>query len=1160
VIRCLGGLDYWRYGVERCAEAARAHGVVLAVLPGDDRPDPRLTPFSTDPALAEELDGYFRAGGPDNLRQMLRRMARRIGRDLVVEPPKPLPRGFAWCPGCGVLPSDTALASAESAIPFTGPGATLLLVYRSAVLGGDTAPFVALIAALRERGIGVLAMAVSSLKEPDAAAAVAGAVRTRRPDLVIAATAFSAREDGTDFVLDGADCPVLQAFTVGSARAAWEASARGLGAADLAMQVALPEFDGRLSGFPISFKEEAPEVAGFAERWAMPYVPGITALAERAAGWLRLAARPPAERRVAVVLSDYPARGGRAGFAVGLDTPASVRALAADLADAGYAVGKIPDGAPLMESLTAGPATFTVPLDAYAAWLGVLPDATRTALLEAWGAPEADPACVGGAFRFRMVAGTDAGWGSAQPSMTQFQPPPSDGIGCLDRPRALLHPEKLAASHIEFGPAASGSDAGPLSRAGEGQGEGSGLSGRGALLKHVDGVPNPEPSHPSPQPSPAREREHVAFPHRRRSPPERCEDRGRAEGGGRSAETSPSRRGSLAVFLQPDRGRDPDRKAGYHDPERLPTHAYLAFHLGLRQHFDVLVQLGTHGTTEWLPGKAVALSPECLPALCVGGLPVVYPFIVDDPGEAAPLKRRLGGVALGHLTPQTAGHTLSPEAVRLRELVEEYSAASVLDPRRAELIARAILEEAEAAGLLGVAGIAADTPMDEALTRLDAHLCDLGETTFRDGLHVFGRAPDDAPAPVAASAARERVGLLAALDGRFVPPGPSGSPSRGRADVLPTGRNLTTLDPRAIPSRAAALLGARAADAVVTRYLQDEGAYPARIVMDLWASPTLRTGGEDVAHALALMGVRPVWDHASTRVTGFEILPLAMLDRPRIDVTVRISGAFRDTFPDTLALIDRAARAVAERDEADDENPLAAARRRGEAVARVFGAAPGRYGAGVAAAALDRAWHGRADLGRAYLAASTHAYGDREAPDVDFAARVAAADAYLHAFDVAERDLFDGDAAVDAMGGFAAAAAEAGGKPALYSLDVSVPERPKARTAREDAARLIGGRLADRCWIAAQLRHGQRGAQELAQGLDAVFVLAATSDAVTDAGFDRLYGAWIADAEVFERLRAANPAATRAILERFDEARDRGLWHSRRNALPADALMPEAAA
>lgn len=1079
VIRCLGGLDYWRYGVERCAEAARAHGVALAVLPGDDRPDPRLATFSTDPALAADLDGYFRAGGPENLRRMLRRLAAHLGEGGPVEPAQPLPRGFAWCPGCGPVALDLALAAGQTGLSpsprlpgerdATPPPLALLIVYRSAILGGDTAPFEAVAQTLRDRGFATLTLAVSSLKEPQAAQVLEAAVAARRPDVVIAATAFSARDD-EGFVLDRAGCPVLQAFTVGSPRDAWSASARGLSASDLAMQVALPEFDGRLSGFPIAFKEEAPEVAGFAERRLVPYAPGIAALAERAVGWLRLAALPPERRRVAVVMSDYPARGGRAGFAVGLDTPESARAVFADLADAGYPAGTLPDD--VMTALTEGEASFAVPLADYGAWLATLPEEVRSALTEAWGAPESDPTFRDGAFRFRRVGGEAV----ARPASL---PPP--------------HPEV----HASAGLGTRGVN-------------GTGLS-------------------PSPPRVPSR---------------------------GSAGEPHTT---SCALFLQPDRGRDADRKAGYHDPDRVPTHAYLAFHLGLRRDFDVLVQLGTHGTTEWLPGKAVALSPTCWPALCVGGLPVVYPFIVDDPGEAAPLKRRLGGVALGHLTPTVARAGLSPEMARLRELVEEYSAATILDPRRAKLLATAILEEAEGHGLLAGAGIPADTPMDEALTALDAHLCDLGETAFRDGLHVFGRAPDDAPPSVQASARGERAGLLAALGGRFVPPGPAGSPSRGRLDVMPTGRNLTTLDPRAIPSRAATLLGEKAAAAVVTRYLQDEGTYPARVVMDLWASPTLRTGGEDVAHALALMGVRPVWDHASTRVTGFEVQPLATLGRPRVDVTVRVSGAFRDTFPDTLALLDRAVRAVAARDEDEEDNPLAAATRHGEAAVRVYGAAPGRYGAGAASLALDGEWEGRDDLGRAYLAASGYAYGDREGPDAGFGRLVAGADAYAHAFDVAERDLFDGDAAVDAMGGFAAAATLAGSKPALYSLDVSEPERPKARTAREDAARLIRGRLADPRWIEGQLRHGYRGAQELAQGLDAVFVLAAGSDAVTDAGFETLYSAWIADPDVFERLRGANPAATRAILERFDEARDRGLWTSRRNALPADALLAEPA-
>ncbi|WP_336486283.1 cobaltochelatase subunit CobN [Methylobacterium nigriterrae] len=1076
VIRCLGGLDYWRYGIERAHAVSRRNGVALVVLPGDDRPDPRLAAFSTQPALASEIDAYFRAGGPDNLRRMLGRLAAEIGCPAAVEPPVPLPRAFPWCPGCGPAALETALAAAGDA----GAPLALLLVYRSAVLAGDGGPVAALAEALRARGLGPLILAVSSLKDPEALAVLREALDRRRPDVIVAATAFSAREDA-GFVLDRADCPVIQAFTVGGPRAAWEASARGLNAADLAMQVALPEFDGRLSGFPIAFKEEAPEVEGFAERRAVPDPAGIAALAERAAAWVRLARAPRAGRRLAIVLSDYPARGGRAGFAVGLDTPESARAIVADLAAAGYAAGEAPAGEALMRALTGGEAGFAVPLAAYRAWLGTLPEALREALDARWGAPEDDPACRDGAFRFPMV---EAG-------------PPSPLHGLILRRR------EAASKEISSGRSAIWNPPSRLPLAAAPQDEVAGGSG-----------------------------EPVGFP---------------------AAQP-------LALFLQPDRGRGADRKAGYHDPDAPPTHAYLAFYLGLREHFDALIHLGTHGTTEWLPGKAVALSPECWPALATGALPVIYPFIVDDPGEAAPLKRRLGGIALGHLTPRTRAAGLAPEVARLRELVEEYSAASVLDPRRAEILAGAILDEAEAAGLLDGAGIGPGTAMADALTALDAHLCDLGETVFRDGLHVFGRAAADAPEAVRACAEAERAGLIAALDGRFVAPGPAGSPARGRRDVMPTGRNLTTLDPRAVPTRAASLLGSRAAEAVVTRYLQDEGEYPARIVMDLWASPTLRTGGEDVAHALALMGVRPSWDHASTRVTGFEVLPLALLDRPRIDVTLRVSGAFRDTFPETLALLDRAARAVAAREEEDAENPLAAARRRGEAGARVYGAAPGRYGAGAAGTALDGAWAAWADLGHAYLAATTHAYGGAEdAADAGFAARVAGADAFVHAFDVAERDLLDGDAAVDALGGFAAAAALAGASPALYSLDVSQPEAPKARSAREDAARLIRGRLADPRWIAGQLRHGYRGAQELAQGLDAVFVLAATTDAVRHADLDRLYGAWIADPEVFERLRAANPAATRAILERFEEARARGLWRSRRNARAADELMREAA-
>lgn len=1012
VLRCLGGLEAWRYGVERIHAACREAGIGLAVLPGDDRADPRLAAFHTVPEdFAGRLLGYFQAGGgPENMRRLIGCVAARLDGSDHHEPPALLPPLFAWRDG-RAQDAMTALAATDPAGPLA-----LVLVYRSAIAAGDAALAEALCGALAQRGLSPLVLALTSLKDRQASGPLAALVAARRPAVIVTTMGFSARVDAS-FVLDRADCPVLQATPVGAGKDAWTASPRGLSAADMAMQLALPEFDGRIAAGPVAFKEQT-DVAG--SRFA-PDAEGIAHAAELAARWAQLAAKPRAERRIALVMSDYPARGGRAGFAVGLDTPASVAAIGDLLAEAGYSVGPLPPAGELMPALLASTETVNLTREEHEAVLSALPETARAALFAAHGAPEHDPAFRDGAFRFPVL---------------------------------------------------------------------------------------------------------------------RC--------------------GKLLVALQPARDASPDRKAVYHDPDRPPGHGYLAFYAALRRReaIDALVHLGTHGSVEWLPGKAVALSPACWPRLAIGALPVIYPYVVDDPGEAAPAKRRIAAVTLGHLPPPLAHGVLDADAALLRDLVEDYAAAEVLDPRRAAMVAEDIRARAEAAGLAAACGMTADMPMAEALSRLDAHLCDLGEMAFRDGFHVFGTAPDDA-----ASAAGERAGLLAALDGRFVPPGPAGSPHRGRADVRPTGRNLATLDPRAVPTRAAAALGARAAAAFVRRHLQDEGDYPRRVVMDLWASPTLRSGGEDIAHALALMGVVPVWDHESTRVRGFEILPQAKLDHPRTDVTLRISGAFRDTFPDQIALIDAAARAVAGLDEEDGLNEPAAARRRGEDGARIFGAAPGRFGAGVADRALDGTWRDAHDLGETYLSATSHAYGGPRgegAPNKAFARRVAGTQAFLHVSDTAGRDILEASSAADLIGGFVAAAGALGAAPRAYSLDTSRPEAPKVRTLAEDIARIVHGRLAHPRWIDGQLRHGWRGGAELAEALDALFVHAAAGGPVPSALFDVLFRAWLADAAVEARIAAANGPALQAIRARFAEARRRGLWTTRLNS--AERLFAGAAA
>ncbi|MHB1872719.1 MAG: cobaltochelatase subunit CobN [Steroidobacteraceae bacterium] len=639
--------------------------------------------------------------------------------------------------------------------------------------------------------------------------------------------------------------------------------------------------------------------------------------------------------------------------------------------------------------------------------------------------------------------------------------------------------------------------------------------------------------------------------------------------------------GRLLIAIQPNRATGGEHRSAYHDADLPPRHAYVAFYLWLRRAAGVhaILHLGTHGSLEWLPGKATALSPECFPAALIGGTPIVYPFIINNPGEAAPAKRRLGAVLIGHLTPALKSAGAHGAAMELERLIDEYAAADGLDRRRGELLRREILERAAACGLLAESGCNGENSDDEALSRLDAYLCDVKDLQIRDGLHVFGQPPSperraalltalerSSPSVSAAelakrldaSASAERENLLAALDGGFVPPGPAGAPTRGRADVLPTGRNLYAVDPRAIPTRSAVVLAQKAAEELLRRHLQDYGDWPRNLVLDLWGSATMRTGGEDLALALILIGAKPVWDNESSRVSGIEILPLAKLDRPRVDVTLRVSGLFRDAFEAQMLLFDSAVRAIATRDEAPEWNSLAA-QAQGladqalrAATTRIYGAAPGSYGAGAGALLQAGGMAKRTELGAAYLAASSHAYGLGLAGGADpdgFAARVAQAEVFVHTQDHAELDLLDGGDFAAHEGGFAAAADNLGANPALYHADTSQPDRPKVRALAEEIARVTRGRLANPAWIAGMMRHGYRGAAEIAKGIEGLYGFAAALPQRLDQQFELAFDATLGNPEVDAVLRAENPEAHAAMEERFRQAMAGGLWRPRRNSI-----------
>lgn len=949
ILRCLGGLDYWRYGVERLADVARDHGVLFAALPGDGRPDGRLASASTMPRESLALlDSYFQAGGPDNMRQALRHVATLLGR--------PAP----WLPPVAVEP-----LTVTAAPPDSRPSA-LLVYYRANLVAADTAPIDALAAALEAQGLAPVAVAVSSLKDQAIEAPLDAVIERYKPSIILNTTAFSALRDDDTTILDRADVPVLQVVLAGSDESSWRDSPRGLSPSDMAMNVVLPELDGRLLTRAISFKEEQPADPRL-EHASVRHAPlpdRVAYVAQLAANWVGLSTTPRFDRRVALVLSNYPARGGRAGYAVGLDTVRSTLEILTFLRDAGFDTG-------------------------------------------------------------RQARGEE------------------DVVALLNGSRPHL----------------------------------------------------------------------------------RC--------------------GKIIVLLQPDRG------SGYHDVGAEPTAAYVETYRWLREDEQIhaLVHLGTHGTLEWLPGKAIALSAECWPERVLGPVPVIYPFIVNNPGEAMQAKRRLSAVTIGHLNPPLSTAGLHGALADMEGIIEEYAAADGLDRRRLQYLEAEIVDRAWSSGLAEECGLTRGEQNREAVAKLDAQLCDIKNLFVRDALHVFGRVSDP---QYEACAIGERRGLMAALDGRRVAPGPAGAPSRGRPDVLPTGRNLSSIDPRAIPSRTALAIGKRAADEVVRRYLQDHGEYPRALVIDLWASASLRTGGDDLAQAFSYLGVRPVWNDGSSRVTGVEILPLAVLQRPRIDVTLRISGLFRDIFESQIALFDLAVRRVAVLDEEAADNPIAEAARQGEDLARIFGGAPGSYGAQASALALDGAWQTRADLGDAYLSGATHAYGGgdsgRAAPET-FRRLVSEADALVHPQDDRERDVLDGDGVADFAGGFAAAAATLGNDPELYHLDTSQPEAPTVRRLSEEISRIVRGRLTNPRWISGMLAHGHAGVAEMAQAVDSLYAFAATADAVPASLFDATYAALIADESVFTAIRTFNPAGADAIVERLRDAQARGLWVTRRNSL-----------
>jgi len=1157
VVRLLGGLRYWSYGVEQVAAACAARGIPLALLPGDDQPDPELARLSTLPAgAAHRLWQYLVQGGAENSRQFLAYAASLTGHDLPWQEPRPLLRAGLWLPDGPATPGVGDLKAGW----IEGGPVCAITFYRALVQAGTVKPVAALVAALRERGINALPVYVSSLKDPVSADTLATLFAAAPPDVILNATAFAVAKpggDGPNGPLEAADCPVIQTVFSGGDEAAWRDGSHGLGPRDIAMNIALPEVDGRLIGRAVSFKAEA-RVDALTECPIVEYRPvpdRIAFTADLAAAWARLRRTPPAERRVALVLANYPNRDGRLANGVGLDTPAGCLNVLRALRDAGYATGPLPaDGNALVAALAAGPTNQqtagreireTLPLEEYRDFFATLPASLQATVGERWGDPAADPMVVDGAFALPALR-----LGSVAVAVQPARGYNIDPVQSYHSPD-LPPPHNYLAFHAWLRRTL---DVHAVVHMGK-HGNLEWLPGK-ALALSADCFPE---AALGPLPN--------LYPFIVNDPGEGSQAKRRTAAVIIDHLTPPLTRAESYGPLRDLEGLvDEYYEAAGVDPRRLK--------LLRREILDLSRSIGLAEDLGIARGEADDTALAKLDAhLCeLKEMQIRDGLHVFGDSPAGRLETDLL-VALAR-GPRGAGQ--GADASLLRALAADLQLD--FDPLDADMAApwdgpspgawpaalsnerlaladgwRSAGDTVERLECLAAQLVGRETACDPAWSATAAVL-EAVEMRFRPALASSGPA--------------EIAGLLRGLDGRFVPPGPSGAPTRGRPEVLPTGRNFYSVDTRMVPTPAAWRLGWQSASLLVERYRQENGDWPRSIALSAWGTANMRTGGDDIAQALALMGVQPQWDTASGRVTGFEVMPLSVLDRPRVDVTLRISGFFRDAFPSQVDLVDSAARAVAALDEPDADNALAARFRADRdaltadgaapdeaarlAGFRVFGSKPGAYGAGLQALIDERGWESADDLGRAYLAWGGYAYGSGAAgapAQTQFAARLGGVELVLHNQDNREHDLLDSDDYYQFEGGLAAAVRHVSGRrPAIFHNDHSRPESPKIRSLEEEIARVVRARVVNPKWIAGVMRHGYKGGFEMAATVDYLFAFAATTGAVRDHHFDAVYDAYVGDAAVRDFMAENNPAALREMAERLLEAQERGLWQARSNS------------
>ena len=1142
VLRLIGGSSYWAYGLEVVQEIVQRNGTTLIVMPGDDGFDPDLISKSTvSQEIVQKIWQYFQEGGIENFLNALQFITDTV-LSTAFNPPAP-----QSVPRVGLYERSQEKKEEERKNqPKVG-----ILFYRAHYLAGNTKVIDALCNALIEKNLQPVPVFVSSLREPgvsDKLCELFAEENNNHVSLLMNTTSFSLASLETETpqteLWEKLNVPVLQVILCASSVEQWESQSQGLTPRDMAINVALPEVDGRIISRAVSFKTLQTRNHKL-ETDVVVYEPvsdRIEFVAQLAANWVRLRVKQPQERRIALILANYPNTNGRLANGVGLDTPASCVEILKALKLAGYELGNIPEtGDELIQILTSSvtndpegkdwkPINQSLSATEYKNYFSTLPINIQKQIIERWGeycsqspiTNHQSPFPISGIQFGNVFVGIQPSRGyDLDPSLNYHAPdlePTHNYLAFYYWVResfnadAIVHVGKHG--NLEW------------------------LPGKSVALSNTC---YPEIAL-GPMP-------HL-YPFIVNDPGEGSQAKRRAQAVIIDHLTPPMTRAQLYGPLQQVENLiDEYYEAESLDPSRLPTIRDRIQELVIKE--NLYKDLGITNPKDITNFETLILNS------------------LD--GYLCELKEAQIRDGL-HIFGQC------PQGTQLRDLI----VAIARIPNRHYIgITRAIAKQWQ----IDIDPLTDNlsTPFTPPIThfaplRLCAKLksChiigDVIELLEIEAAHLVEQIIEGTETqnwisekllPALRKTTEETTNLLRGLDGKYVKSGASGAPTRGRPEVLPTGKNFYAVDIRAIPTETAWDIGRKAAETLIETYTQEHGEYPKTLGLSLWGTATMRTGGDDIAEALALLGVQPVWDGAARRVVDFEILPLSIVGRPRVDVTLRISGFFRDAFPNLITLFDQAVKAVSALDEPADQNPLADTVRKEteqwtqeglslEVAAersqyRVFGSKPGAYGAGLQGLMASQNWENDQDLAQAYTNWSAYAYSSSQETGSNnveaFEQRLKQMQIVLHNQDNREHDLLDSDDYYQFQGGLTAAVRSLQGKnPETYFGDNSNTSQPKVRQLSSEIARVYRSRVVNPKWIAGVMRHGYKGAFEMAATVDFLFAYDATAQCVEDYMYQGVVEAYLEDAAVCEFIQDKNPWALRDIAERLLEANQRGLW------------------